>query len=148
MRVQMSDLIDPGLFYQIPEEHQSNLSISLWKANVLREASKIPMFIRNETTRKRAGYRTREMHRDLYAEISKKNGRVIKPPEYSWHLFGAAHDIADPGGRLKKWINENKEFCRVHGMYFEHFDATGGLDDGWVHQQIYPPGSMNMFFLP
>lgn len=144
MRVSLSDLIDPGLFYQIPQEHQMNLNILLWKVNVLREASKIPFYIRNDTDRKRSGYRTKQMHIEVYEEVSKKVGHPVKPPEYSWHLFGGGCDISDRNGELKAWVKENEDFCRQHGLYFEHFDST----PTWVHLQIYPPPSMRMFFLP
>lgn len=144
MKVNLSELIDPKLMDVIPSEHQSNLVILLHKVNLLREASQIPFFIRNDTDRKRAGYRTKQMHIELYEELSIKYGKIIKPPERSWHLFGGACDISDRGGAIKSWVKGHEEFCKTHGMYFEHFDYT----PSFVHLQIYAPPSLQMYFIP
>jgi hypothetical protein len=148
MRVNFVDLIDPGLFYQIPQEHQNNLSILLHKINVLREASRIPYYIRDDMNRRRAGYRTMADHRALYDEINLKRRAAgqsqLRVPEHSWHLYGAACDVADPDGRLKMWILKNIPLVEEVGIWFEDFSFT----DGFVHHQIYPPGSMQRFFKP
>lgn len=148
MRVMLSDLIDPGLYYKIPQEHQINIGILLYKINVLREASQIPFNIRDDKNRQRAGYRTQDQHRELYVEINKKReemGLVARRvPTYSRHCEGAASDILDADEKLKLWILKNMKFVEETGVWFEDFSFT----DGFCHIQIYPPASMQRFFKP
>lgn len=64
--------------------------------------------------------------------------------KHSKHLIGAAADIQDKKGLLKKWILENIEYFKGKGLYFEDFNYT----KGYVHVQMMPPGSGKMIFIP
>ncbi len=62
----------------------------------------------------------------------------------SAHCKGAAVDLADPKGELKKWIMKNLSLFEANNCYFEDFKYT----PTWVHIQIYPPKSLKRFFIP
>ncbi len=62
----------------------------------------------------------------------------------SSHLYGAAVDIADADGKLKKWLVANKSKLVECGLWMESPDAT----KTWCHLQSYAPKSMNRIFNP
>lgn len=62
----------------------------------------------------------------------------------SSHLYGCAVDIADPDGKLAKWLNAHNELLGRRGLWMEDPRYT----KGWVHLQTYAPKSMNRVFVP
>lgn len=62
----------------------------------------------------------------------------------SKHLVGAAADISDSDGSLKKWLLENPKILEEAGLWCEHWDST----PTWCHFQIVPPASGNRWFKP
>lgn len=62
----------------------------------------------------------------------------------SSHLYGCAVDIADPDGKLKKWLETRYGELVNCGLYMEDPKST----PTWVHLQIYAPKSMNRIFKP
>lgn len=62
----------------------------------------------------------------------------------SSHLYGCAVDIADPDGKLKKWLETRYGELVNCGLYMENPKAT----PTWVHLQSYAPRSMNRIFNP
>ena len=62
----------------------------------------------------------------------------------SSHLYGAAVDIADPKGELKKWLETRYGELVNCGLYMEDPKST----PTWVHLQIYAPRSMSRIFKP
>jgi len=63
---------------------------------------------------------------------------------HSLHLDGAAADIADPDGSLKKWALDNIKLFEVIGFWMEAFEST----PTWIHVQIQPPRSGKRIFIP
>ena len=61
----------------------------------------------------------------------------------SYHLSGAAADIVDATGEIKRWILDNLEYIEAVGLWFEDFSQT----KSWVHAQIFPPKSGKRFFI-
>lgn len=62
----------------------------------------------------------------------------------SSHLYGAAVDIADPKGELKKWLETRYGELVNCGLYMEDPKST----PTWIHLQIYAPKSMSRIFKP
>ena len=62
----------------------------------------------------------------------------------SSHLYGCAVDIADPDGKLGKWLLEHKDLLEKCGLWMENPEKT----KGWSHLQSYAPKSMNRVFNP
>lgn len=62
----------------------------------------------------------------------------------SHHQFCAAADLADPHGLVRAYVLANLSVCQRLGLYAEDFRWT----PGWVHIQIYPPGSGKRIFVP
>lgn len=145
--VKFEELVDPALLESIPFEHKLNLNMLWYKISLLRASCKIPFTIRNPR-RPRAGYRTIQMHEEIYGEINKKrleDGEdMVVPPMGSQHLIGAACDIFDPDKKIQKWLLGNAVTAEKIGLWFEHFKYT----PNWVHAQIYPPSSGSLFFIP
>lgn len=110
---------------KLPKELLDNLNSLHKKINVIREAYKRPMTVSS-------GYRS--------PEINKKVGGA----KNSWHLKCAAVDIFDNDGALQKWISKNEALLISTGLWVEDFKYT----KGWVHFQIYPPKSGELFFKP
>ena len=120
----------------LPEDHFSNILQLHYRLNKIRHHWQVPMYITS-------GYRTEFDHRRIYKEKG-----IHNPPMGSKHLIGAAADVSDPKGSLKKWIGDNIKIVEKADLWMESFEATGGLDGGWVHFQLYPPSSGNRFFEP
>jgi hypothetical protein len=70
-------------------------------------------------------------------QIAIYEAKGLKPKMGSCHLIGAAADIHDPKGVLKKWILDNLQLVEELKVFLESFDATST----WVHWQIFPYGS-------
>lgn len=62
----------------------------------------------------------------------------------SKHLIGAAADIADPKGELRKWVRANMDKLEKVELWIESLDHT----PTWVHFQIFPPKSGRREFIP
>jgi hypothetical protein len=121
---------------KLPKDHQANLIQLHYRLNMIRRFWQKPMNVSS-------GYRTKEDHFRIYKNLGRDN-----PPMGSQHLIGAAADIWDGKGELKSWIADNLHVCEDYGLWLESFDATGGIDSGWIHFQLYPPKSGNRFFKP
>ena len=63
---------------------------------------------------------------------------------HSKHLLGAAADILDEDGAIKKWLTENGQILEANSLWCEAADAC----PNWVHFQICPPGSGRRWFEP
>ena len=62
----------------------------------------------------------------------------------SSHLYGCSVDVADPDGKLAKWVKANKKKLEECGLWVENPEKT----PGWIHFQTLAPKSMNRFFNP
>lgn len=62
----------------------------------------------------------------------------------SSHLYGSSVDVADPDGKLAKWVKANKKKLEECGLWVENPEKT----PGWIHFQTLAPKSMNRFFNP
>lgn len=62
----------------------------------------------------------------------------------SSHLYGCAVDIADPDGKLGKWLLMNEQKLIKCGLWMENPAKT----KGWAHLQSYCPKSMSRYFNP
>lgn len=131
--ISINEIVKPG---DDPNVDQlNNLRILNYKLNCVRQFFGKPLTITS-------GFRTVPEQMEIYLKLGKK------PPLGSMHLFGAAADVADSDGILKKWILDNLEFMENQFLFMEDFDAT----PTWVHLQIYSYGSWapgkTHFFLP
>lgn len=115
----------------IPQDHEWNMIRLHWVMNVIRIAYGKPMIVDS-------GYRTDEDQIEIYFK------RGQEPKMGSFHLCGAACDIADPDGSLAEWCKNNEALLEWLGVYCEDFSCTMG----WVHFQIYAPASGKRFFKP
>lgn len=79
---------------------------------------------------------------DEHGKIKVRRGR--KFPTQSAHLDGAACDISDPQGLLAGWCKANLDFLEQLGVYIEDPSVT----KGWLHFQVWMPGSGNRIFMP
>jgi hypothetical protein len=72
--------------------------------------------------------------------------RALKGRRSDWvsrsqHTLGLACDIEIPGlstRELAQWVMEELEFDQ---LILEHFDPRQGLNAGWVHVSLLPPGA-------
>ena len=64
----------------------------------------------------------------------------------SSHLYGAAVDIADPDGKLARYLQTaiGNGMLIQSGLWMEDPAST----KGWCHLQSYAPKSMNRYFKP
>ena len=135
MKIKLHEIVDLKLYMDLPVQTKINLNVLHRCLLAVREASDIPMVIRTPQ-RLMAGFRTEEMQRLIY--------KGKDAPMGSLHLLGAAADVLDFDGVLKKWILDHLEFCEHLGLYFESFDVS----PTWAHIQIFPTASGNRFFKP
>ena len=121
------------------EDVRSHLFALHHKSNVLRFHWKKPMVVTS-------GHRTWAKHVQTYVDInvrrSKNRQKPLAMPEHSWHLVGAALDVADPDGELMAWLIKNEHLLDMLDLYVEK-DT-----DGWCRWQLYAPPSGNRFFYP
>lgn len=123
----------------LPEEHQKNLEVLLWRINKVRYAYNKPMIVTN-------GYRFMADHIRIYKELAVQRKVAYdesKVPMNSNHLKGAAVDISDPDGNLYEWVQANEALMEEIGLWMEIKD-----DQARVHFQIFPPKSNKRFFIP
>lgn len=130
--ISFKELIHKSRIEEIPSEHIINLEVLLVKMNRIRLIYGEKMFVSS-------GYRTKERHQKIYAQINRKREAKKLPPlavpRYSRHLKGQACDVLDPNGELKKWCEENEDLLREVGLFLE----LGTV--GWMHFQSVPYGS-------
>ena len=109
--------------------------------NYIRVLRDVPMAITS-------GLRSQEDHFRIYQTINaSRRVRGLPPimvPTKSMHLIGAAADVGDPDQSFKEWIVKNNALCQELHLSFENFAYT----PTWVHVQVYPPRSGEMFFKP
>jgi hypothetical protein len=95
-----------------------------------------------------SGLRTMADHQRIYAEKNAARAKEGLPPLSipmgSKHLSGAAVDVADADGVLKKWCVHNLDVLQELGLYME--DPLSTLT--WVHFQCIAPGSGKTIFKP
>jgi len=118
----------------IPEEHQKNLLILLDRINKVRLQYNKPMTPTNS-------YRTMEHHLEIYAKKGITDQSKI--PMKSKHLTGEAVDIYDPNLEITAWLKEN-DSQRLKDVLLWCEEGNSN----WVHFQIIPPKSGNLWFLP
>lgn len=137
--VSIDELYKPEDLGRINHDDMISLTHLHYKLNCLRYFYQQPMTISS-------GFRTIEEQIALYKKLAKP---VVLG---SQHLTGSAVDISDPRGDLKKFILKNMRFMEEQFLFMESFTATGGLETGWVHLQLFPYGSwqpgMTHFFQP
>ena len=107
-----------------------NLAILLVRMNEVRAAYGKPMIVTS-------GLRSETQQLELVQQ-GKSNSI------HSKHEAGAACDIYDPDGELKKWVLDNVKILEVSGLWCEDFTST----PNWVHFQCLAPASGNRFFKP
>lgn len=122
-------------------DHDEMLSLGVLhhKLNFIRKLYNAPMIINR-------GYSTPEEQIAIY-QI-----KGLPPKMGSYHLTGSAADVADPNGKLKKWILDHLDLMEQLHLFCEDFDYTGGVNSGWVHIQTMPYLSWtvgkSIFFIP
>lgn len=116
--------------YPTNEEIDANLAILLDRLNQVRMAYNVSMTVTS-------GLRSNDQQKALI-EADKSNAT------HSKHLIGAAADILDLDGALKRWVKDNEVLIEQIGLWMEDFAYTSD----WVHFQIVPPGSGKRFFIP
>ena len=143
--IHLHELISDEKWLSASLDHKFNLQQLHYKLNFVRALYAKPMIVTS-------GYRSKEDHFRIYKEINDKRledgKKELTIPWGSNHLIGSAADIHDPFGSLKKWVLDNLDVVEQMNLYLEKFEATGGLDSGWLHFAIYPPKSGHRFFNP
>jgi len=108
----------------------SNLKVLCDRLNIIRKAYGKPMIVTS-------GLRSEGQQKELI-----KAGKSTATK--SKHLIGGAVDILDKDGEFAKWILENVKLLEKACLWVENPEKT----IGWVHLQIFPPGSGSRFFDP
>lgn len=143
--ISLDEICKPDIFNKVPVDHQLNMAHLHYAANSLRSHYKKPLTVSS-------GYRTLEDHKRIYEKINVKrinDGlQMISAPMGSQHLIGSALDLYDPTFQIKNWIVDHLELAERLDIYFEDFDATGGVGGGWLHMQLWSPASGKRFFKP
>lgn len=116
--------------YPTNDEIDNNLEMLLERLNVIRAAWGSPMTITS-------GLRSQAQQEGLIV-AGKSNAHKSK------HLIGAAADILDQDGSLKRWVKDNEVLFEQVGLWVEDFAYTSG----WIHFQIFAPMSGKRFFIP
>lgn len=116
--------------YKVNDNQKKNLQILFDRVMAIQEAYGKDFHITS-------GLRSEEQQQELVSQ-GKTNAK------HSKHCAGAACDVYDPDGELKKWAKENLDIFRVTGIWLEHFDYT----PTWLHMQILPPKSGKLVFIP
>lgn len=107
-------------------EQDENLAKLLAAMNVIRAAWGRPMVVTS-------GLRSRE-----------DQMRINPTAPNSKHIKGAACDISDPNGDLKRWVIKHLDLFKEQGIWMEAFESC----PGWLHCQCIPPNSGNRIFKP
>lgn len=113
-------------FSNLPKDVQNNLMDLLERINKVRQAYNLPMKITS-------GLR-----------LPQQNSSLKNSSQNSWHLKGAAVDIADADAKLWHWLTKNLELLQKIGLWIEDKRWT----PTWVHLQIFPPKSGKRIFIP
>lgn len=142
MKISLSEVLPSEVHLEtLPYTTQFNLLLLLQKINYLG-------ILYGKPKRVTSGYRSLSQHEKIYEAKNKervsKGLEPIAVPMNSWHLYGAAVDIEDSDGDLKKWCLENLHILEELGLYSESFSST----PGWQHFQLMPPASGKRFFEP
>lgn len=116
---------------RIDHDTMLNLGQLHYRLNFIRKLWAQPMMITS-------GFRTPEEQMVIY------QAKGLPPKMGSAHLDGAAADISDPDGKLKRWILDHLDVVEALNLYFEDFDYT----KGWIHAQLWSPASGKRFFIP
>jgi len=137
--ISIEELYKPADFGAIDEDAMINLRQLHYKLNCVRAAYGNVMVVDS-------GFRTLAEQTEIYVALKKATAVG------SQHLIGAAADVSDPKGELKKWVLDNLAFIESQYLFMENFNATGGLNSGWVHFQLFSfsswaPGKSH-FFIP
>lgn len=147
--VRIAELLGGNDWNSIPLDHQIYLYHSHRSANYIRRLSKTPHVITS-------GYRSQSQHAEIYAQKNAKRKMKGLPelriPWGSFHLIGAAWDVADPRGELKDWVLSNIDILEMLGIHCENPEITSANSmppwEKWCHFQIMPPSSGARFFDP
>jgi len=123
--------LNPRL-HHTDEDTKINIHHLHFKMNWVRRHYDRPMYVTS-------GLRSFDDHKAIYL----KKG-IILPPLKSMHLIGAACDIKDYDGKLKRWVMNHLDLMDSIDLYLEDFSAT----TEWVHFQIFPPKSGKRMFIP
>ena len=122
--------------YPLDKEQAANQQKLLKAINLARTARNKPFIVTS-------GVRSKEHHQKIYQEKALKEGKkTFRVPMGSYHLKGAAVDIADSDGEHYRWFKKNEHILVEAGLWCE--ERMGG----WLHFQCYPPKSGNRWFLP
>jgi len=150
--IHLNEIVKPEVFGRISIDHRLHISHIHYAVNCIRSHFKNPLIINDYVSRFYSGYRTIEEHIKLYDLLNEKRLMKNKPrlsvPMKSQHLIGAAVDLFDPTFEIKKWVLDHLDIIERLDLYMEDFDATGGIDGGWLHIGLYPPQSGKRFFKP
>ncbi len=112
--------------YMTSIDQDENLAKLLKAMNVIRSAYGKPMTVTSGL-------------RNLEDQL-----RINPSAPRSKHLLGAACDIADANGDLKRWLIKHLDLLKEQGLYLEAFESC----PSWVHFQCIPPASGNRIFIP
>ena len=123
-------------FDSLPSNQQYNIGVLLDRVNKIRTLWNKPMIVTS-------GYRSMEHHLAIYA--AKGITDQSKIPMKSKHLIGAAVDISDPDGSLKKFVKNNNYKVLEDAMLWMEDEST---THGWLHVQIFAPMSSKREFMP
>lgn len=133
--ITMDELLKGKSYDSQSKEVRTNLSVLLYRINLLRTAYDKSMIVTS-------GLRTKEDQIRIYAEKGVMD--MSKIPMGSSHLTGGAVDISDPQQELQKYVKNNLEFVADIGLWFEDFKYS----KNWVHAQVIAPASGRRFFIP
>jgi hypothetical protein len=111
---------------EITPEIEANLDVLIERLSQVRDAWGKPMTVTS-------GLRSQADQARINPLAPKSN-----------HLIGAAADILDEDGSLKKWVGDNLPLMEHIGLWFEAFEST----PTWCHMQIFPPKSGKRIFIP
>lgn len=136
---------------KMSEEYIENFNLFLNKINLFRDTCNIPMIPTSY-------FRSKDKQRQIYQNKAKKKEfpftdgiyNESKVPFNSVHLKALGCDF---GGKtvkqLMEWIQNNLEWCKQNGFYFEDFNTTViNTKSPWIHIQIVSPKSGKVIFKP
>lgn len=128
----------------LSQEYQDNAGIIVERAN------RLLLLAGLSDKGCRSGFRRKEDHIRIYAEINEKRRLLGKPeiaiPWGSKHLTAAAIDIDDTDDKLKNFIKTDAGIAAMEelDLYQEDPEDT----DTWVHVQFIAPASKKRVFKP
>ena len=134
--ISRDELMSGNDYDTLPTYQQININTLLERVNKIRALWGKPMIVTS-------GYRSMEHHLAIYAAKGVTNPANI--PMQSKHLIGAAVDISDPDGSLKKFVKNNNYKVLEDAMLWMEDEST---THGWLHVQIFAPMSSKREFMP